>query len=257
MAFFTFTFDSQILNKEADVLIAAPEKDFGTKCVYLLHGGGGGGGTDNKSWLGQKERLQEWAEKYRVTLIMPSAPDSFFANTAQGVRYEDYVTQELVPMLPMRFRLPQGRENTAVAGMSMGGYSALRLGLAAPEEFCKICCISAGNLWVSPLSNRVHAYALHPVFGVERIEDTKGTEHDLFVRAKRDIEQKKPLPEIFHACGKQDHALEHAHPTAEWFQSNAPEFTYHYFEPDIGRHDDAFWSEWLPKFLDFLQSGKC
>lgn len=250
MGFYQLDFYSETLKQNTDVLIACPEE--AERCryaVYLLHGGGGGQGADNKSWLNQKERLEQWAETYGVVLIMPSSKDGFFANTHSGIPYETYVTQELRQKLPVILNLPSDREHTAVAGMSMGGYASFRLGLAAPEAFGAICCISAGNLWVSPLSNRIHKVSLKPVFGVERIEDIRGTEHDFFTTALRNVKEHRPLPYIFHACGKQDHALEHARPTAAWFRENAPEYRYDYHEEEVGSHNDNFFSQWLPEFL--------
>lgn len=253
MGFYRFDLYSDVLGRDEDIFIAAPAKmDDDTRVVYLLHGGGGGGGVDNTSWLPQKQRLENWAETFKTVFIMPSAPDSFFANTCNGIRYQDYMLDELTVLIPEIFRVSDKRLRTAVAGMSMGGTSAFRLGMAAPEKFGAIGCLSSGNLWLSPLSNRVHAYAVKNVFGVERIEDIQGTEYDFFVDAMRNIREGRPLPHIFHACGKEDHALEHAHMTSEWIKKNLPEYDYNYFEPDVGRHDDAFWAEWMPKFLDFF-----
>jgi len=253
MAFFQLDFYSEILQRDADVLLAAPDRvDEDCRVVYLLHGGGGGGGSDNRSWLPQKQRLQDWAQEYRTVFVMPSAPDSFFANTCTGVRYQDYVTDELCVRIPELLRVSKDRLKTAAAGMSMGGTSAFRLGMAAPERFGAIGCLCSGNLWLTPLSNRVHAYAVKNVFGVERIEDIEGTEYDFFTHALRNVRERRPLPRIFHACGRQDHALEHAHTTAEWMKKNAPEYDYHYFEPEVGKHDDAFWSLWMPKFLTYF-----
>ena len=244
---------SPILRRDADVLIAAPDT-IAADCrvVYLLHGGGGGGGTDNTSWLSKKQRLQDWARDYNVVFVMPSAPDSFFTNTCGGVRYQDYMLQEVTVQLPELLRISKDRLCTAVASMSMGGTSAFRLGMAAPERFGAICCLSSGNLWLSSLSNRVHAYAVKNVFGVERIEDIQGTQYDFFVDALRNIQKGLPLPHVFHACGKQDHALEHAYPTAQWMKENVPAYDYHYFEPERGQHDDVFFAEWMPKFLTFF-----
>ena len=43
MSFYQLGFYSKILEKDTDVLVAAPEKlDTDCKVVYLLHGGGGG-----------------------------------------------------------------------------------------------------------------------------------------------------------------------------------------------------------------------
>lgn len=257
MAFYQLDFYSKILARKTDVLLATPDTtEDNSRVVYLLHGGGGGGGTDNKSWLAQKQRLCQWAEKYKTVFVMPSAPDSFFANTCRGVRYQDYMLEELVVQMPELLRISKERMCTAVAGMSMGGTSAFRLGMAAPERFGVIGCLCSGNLWMSPLSNKVHAYAVKKVFGVEKIQDIAGSQYDFFVDTLRNVQENRPLPYVFHACGKQDHALEHAHATAEWFRQHAPEYSYTYFEPEDGKHDDEFFSKWMLRFLDFFTSCK-
>jgi len=253
MAFFSLDFDSTILGRRETILVAAPEHPDNSAVLYLLHGGGGGGGVDNRSWLPQKDRLSRWAETYGVTILMPSAPDSFFANTCGGVRYQDFMLEEFCREMPERLGLSRAREETAVAGMSMGGTSAFRLGLAAPERFGWIGCLSSGNLWTSDLSNRVHAYAVKNVFGVERIQDIEGTEYDFFADALRDVREGRPLPVIFHACGGEDHALEHARPTAKWFAEHGTAFDYHYFEPEKGGHTDDFFRVWMERFLQFFR----
>lgn len=147
LSFYQLCFESRILQKNVDILISSPNSpEPRGRVVYLLHGGGGGGGTDNKVWLSQKERLQDWAEKFQMTFLMPSAPDSFFANTCEGIRYQDYMLQELLPKMPNLLNITSRREWTAVAGMSMGGTSAFRLGLAAPEWFGAIGCLCSG--WI-------------------------------------------------------------------------------------------------------------
>lgn len=257
MSFYQLNFHSDILEKDTDILIALPKiRNSNTKTVYLLHGGGGGNNVDNKSFLPQKERLEKWAEKFNTVFIMPSAPDSFFANTHTGIMYQDYLLKELVPEITELLKLSDKRIDAAVCGMSMGGTSSFRLGMAASEIFGTIGCLSSGNLWMTPLSNRVHSYAVKNVFGVEKIEDIEGTQYDFFVDVKRNVLENKPLPHIFHACGKEDHAYEHAHLTSIWLKENAKEYDYNYFEPEIGKHDDDFFNIWMQKFLEFFTNLK-
>lgn len=251
MAVFMSYIDSVSLNRKTRVLFASPSKMDAeqTKVVFMLHGGGGGKGIDNTCWLTDYTPLQEYANRYGIFIVLPNAPDSMYANSVEGEHYEDLVARELPAFVRNHFRVSTEREKTAVVGMSMGGYGAMRIGLCEPETFGTICCLSAGNLWVSDLSNTVHAYAVKHVFGVPRIEETKGTEHDLFYLAEKDIREGKPLPKIYHACGTQDHALGHAKPTAAWFREHAPEFEYEYHEVEGGKHDKDFWNQWMPYFL--------
>lgn len=253
MAVFTFEVESKALKRKSKILIAAPDRklnDNQTKMVIMLHGGGGGKGIDNTCWLKDGTPIQEYADNYNMLLVMPGAPDSMYANSVKGDNYEDFVAREIPVLIRNYFRVSCEREKTAVIGMSMGGYGAMRIGLCESDTFGTVICLSAGNLWVSDLSNTVHAYAVKNVFGVERIEQTEGTEHDLYYLAERAIKEGKPLPQIYHACGTEDHALGHAHPTALWFKENAPQFDYEYHEIEGGKHNKEFWDEWMPYFLN-------
>ena len=250
MAWYTVSFFSEILHHETEMYVAVPETT-GSACrtVYLLHGGGGGGGIDHRRFFPLKGQIESWAETYNTVFAMPGAPDSFFCNTCEGVRYRDFVTEELMGRIHGLLPVSKDRRMTAVAGMSMGGTSAFYIGLAAPEKIGNIACFCSGNLCVNSLSNKVHRYALKHVFGVNRIEDIRNGPYDIFENARALVRAGRPLPYIFHACGAEDHGLEHAHLTAEWFQKNEPEFEYTYYEPETGGHTTAFFVEWMERFL--------
>ena len=250
MSWYTLSFFSDILHRDTECFIAAPEQ-VGSDCrtVYLLHGGGGGAGIDHRDFLPVRGKIQEWAEHYRTVFVMPCAPDSFFCNSCEGVRYRDFVIEELIGRIQGLLPVSKDREMTAAAGMSMGGTSAFYLGLGAPEKIGWIGCFCSGNLWVSPLSNRVHRYALQHVFGVERIEDIKGTRFDIFTLAEGLVKEGRPLPHIFHACGQEDHGLVHAHETSLWFKEHGTMFDYTYNEPETGGHNFEFMCCWMEQFL--------
>ena len=252
MAIFSILVQSSSMGRQISVLFASPEKGMSssTKVVFLLHGGGGGKGLDNTCWLRDEIPVQDYANKYNSLFVMPSAPDSMYANSVEGENYEDLIARELPAFVRSHFHVSCSREDTIAAGMSMGGYGAMRLGLCEPETFGVVICLSAGNLCVSDLSNTVHAWAVEHVFGVDRIEKTAGTVHDLYYLAQRDMDEHKTLPRIYHACGTADHALGHAHPTAEWFEKNGKAFEYEYHEVEGGKHDRQFWDAWMPYFLE-------
>ena len=256
MAWYTISFFSAILHRETEIYLAAPDIPVPScRTVFLLHGGGGGGGSDHRSFYPIKDRIEALAGKYNTVFVMPGAPDSFFCNTCEGVRYRDFVTEELTDRVRQMLPVSKDRGMTAAAGMSMGGTSAFYLGLAAPEKIGNIACFCSGNLCVNSLSNSVHRYALEHVFGVQSIEEIRGGPYDIFENAKALVRDGRPLPRIFHACGAEDHGLEHAHLTAEWFMENAPEFDYTYHEPAAGGHTASFFLEWLERFFEFWQNS--
>ena len=100
--------------------------------LYLLHGLTGSyiDWTDRTNLVGE-------AEHYRFLIVMPDAGNSWYAN-APGVKneaYEDYVIRDLVPFVEAKYRTLSTRHGRAIAGLSMGGYGALKFALKYPSRF--------------------------------------------------------------------------------------------------------------------------
>src|SRR4030095_4148863 len=55
--------------------------------------------------------------------------------TVASDKYETYILQELIPEVQRRYRTIESRYGRGIAGLSMGGYGALKFGLKHPEMF--------------------------------------------------------------------------------------------------------------------------
>ena len=99
--------------------------------LYLLHGMHG----DHNSWM-NGSAIGRYARARGLAVIMPSVGNSFYANQKHGGRYFDYVSDELPEyigkLLPF---ITKKREKTFIAGLSMGGYGALKIALRNPDRF--------------------------------------------------------------------------------------------------------------------------
>jgi S-formylglutathione hydrolase FrmB len=100
--------------------------------LYLLHGLGG----QHDNWI-TKTRLLSYATQYRMIVVTPEGNDGWYTDSATiaSDKYETYVLQELIPDVERRFRTIKSRQGRAIAGLSMGGYGALKFGLKHPETF--------------------------------------------------------------------------------------------------------------------------
>src|ERR1051325_10217335 len=98
--------------------------------LYLLHGLGGHYGD----WL-SRTNVADYAAQYRMIIVMPEANDSWYVDGASGNKYESYIVKELLPDVDRRYRTIQSRYGRAIAGLSMGGYGALKFGLKNPSTF--------------------------------------------------------------------------------------------------------------------------
>jgi len=61
---------------------------------------------------------------------------------AKGYAYEKFIVKKLKPLIDKKYRTKPGRENTAVAGSSMGGLISFMLAWEYPGVFSKAACIS-------------------------------------------------------------------------------------------------------------------
>ena len=221
--------------------------------LWLLHGAS----DDHTIWL-RRTSIERYVSSLGLAVVMPNAHLSSYSNMAHGLRYFDFFTDELPEIMSDFFPLSRKREDNFVAGLSMGGYGAMKLGLSRPDLYAAIGCFSAGNFIYRPFSNQARPARLSgkasrnlAVFGVEDMQALKGNpEFDHFAMAEKAMAENQPLPRIFHACGTEDFLIDNARLTADWFKAH-PQFDYTYREGP-GIHSWDFWDEWIQHFLRWL-----
>lgn len=192
---------SHILGRSVRIDAAVPEKKAGPwKCLLLLHGL-----TDDHSLWQRRSSIERYAEEREIAVLMPTTKLGFYTNTYVGERWQDYVFDELLEicrrMLP---NLSPKREDNFVAGLSMGGYGALKCALSRSECFSKVAIFSAATdayvLAQTPIEDpKMREDYMLDVFGpVDRIP---GSENDLFHLAEVCSGER---PEIYIWCGTED-----------------------------------------------------
>ncbi len=113
--------------------------------LYFLHGLG-----ENEQVLLEAggmnlvEDLREQNQLGEFLVVTPAGGRSFYINSHDGrERYEDFLVQEFLPQIERRYRIRAGRQFRGIAGVSMGGYGALRLAFRHPELFGSVSAHSA------------------------------------------------------------------------------------------------------------------
>lgn len=100
--------------------------------LYLLHGLIG----HYTNWL-EHTHLANYARSYELIIIMPEGNNGWYTDSATVPtdKYESYILEEIIPDVQRRFRTIDTREGRAIAGLSMGGYGALKFGVKYPQTF--------------------------------------------------------------------------------------------------------------------------
>ena len=73
---------------------------------------------------------------------MPEVQRSFYTTGKVGIDYFHYVADELPAICGKWFHLDQRRENTFIAGESMGGYGAVKIALNRPGRYEAVASLS-------------------------------------------------------------------------------------------------------------------
>lgn len=177
--------------------------------LYLLHGLTG----HYTNWL-DKTRLVDYTIGYDIIIVTPEGNNSWYTDSAsvQTDKYESYIVQELIPDVEKRFRASSARGSRAIAGLSMGGYGALKFGVRHPELFAFAASMSgaldAASWTEADLKGLESIWrTLQPVYGAA----------DSATRAANDLsklyrelptERVAALPFLYLDCGTEDVLLQ-------------------------------------------------
>ena len=210
--------------------------------LYLLHGLS----DDDTIWL-RRTSIERYAAPLGLAVVMPQVHRSFYADQAYGGRYWTFLSEELPALVSSLFRVSDRREDTFVAGLSMGGYGALKWALRQPERFAA----------AASLSGAVDVAGLHT--GRERPEDPRmferifdgqevaGTPEDvLWLLAHADA---STLPDLYLCCGTEDPLIGDNRRFAEACQAAGVPLTSSF---DAGAHEWAYWDATIQDVLAWL-----
>lgn len=211
------------------------------KVLYLLHGLS----DDGSAWH-RYTSIETLANAYGLVVVMPSIGRSFYIDQPNGQNYFTYLSEELPQYLKDVFGLAPAREDTFIAGNSMGGYGALKAALLYPERFAHAAsfsgALSLAILTAIPNDPRQAEFAL--LFG--DLEKLAGGQHDPAVWLQRAAQNPDSLPKLFISVSRQ----EDLYPLSVQFhaacQSLGIQSEYH--EED-GAHDWFFWDRQIRRFL--------
>jgi putative tributyrin esterase len=162
--------------------------------LYLLHGLS----DDDTIWT-RHTSIERYAAERGLAVVMPQVHRSFYTDEVHGLRFWTFLSEELPALVARFFRLSPRREDTFVAGLSMGGYGAFRWALGQPERFAAAASLS-GSLNIArriPPEVPGDPTLFQRIFGDD---SPVGTDADLLSSVERRVD----LPRLYICCGTED-----------------------------------------------------
>lgn len=207
------------------------------KCLYLLHGVSG----DESSWSRQTS-IERYANKCGICVVMPRGGNAFYSNMKYGPRYYDHIANELPAIMKEFFNISDKREDTYIAGLSMGGYGALKIALRNPDRYCAVAGLSPVSD-IKALEGFDHL--LVPIFGEDKnIPD----DDDLLLLAEK--QKNNPLrPKLYMGIGTEDFLYQNAMTLRKKIEDCGYDFTY---RESSGQHNWDFWDEYIQYVIQWL-----
>ncbi len=244
----TVRFQSKFVNTTLPYNVILPT-DYDTSpttrypVLYLLHGLDG----HYSDWVA-RTNVADYAAEYRMIVVMPEGNDSWYTDsgTTTTDKYESYIIHELIPDVQQRYRTIQARYGRSIAGLSMGGYGAIKFGLKYPSTFVfagsmsgafAVTRFTAKESWGDSLN-------LFGAIGSETRHD-----NDLFdIIGKLTPARVSSLPYFYFDCGTEDSRL--IFPSnRELAELMVEKKIPHEFRQLPGDHSWAYWDKQVQEIL--------
>lgn len=220
------------------------------KTLYLLHGIVG----NYTDWI-TNTRIMPWAEEKNLVVIMPSGDNRFYLDNFKSCElYGEFIGKELVDLTRRMFPLSEKREDTFIAGSSMGGYGAVRNGLKYSETFGYIAGLSTAFIMERILKSTYDAeFLIHRRNYLESafgdIDQLIGSDKDYKALITTLKDKGVDIPKLYLACGTDDFLINENRDYRDFLIENQVDVTY---VEGQGTHNWEFWNTYIKKVLEWL-----
>jgi putative tributyrin esterase len=251
-------FQSATLAEERTMLVMLPT-DYDTAVrrypvLYLLHGYD----ADITDWA-RGTNLSDYATRHKLIIVTPDASHSWYVNSVSNPKahFDDYIMKDVIGYVDKNFRTIPEPFARAIAGVSMGGFGAMFLGLEHRDQFAAIGSFSGsvayghfppGSVPKNPTDEEkknIQDYVDR--MGMPGSKEQKA--RDIF-----EIAQQVPgeqVPMLFLVSGGEEDGVEQTHALLEVLAKRR--IPYEYREISPRGHDWRIWNEEIPAFLDKLE----
>lgn len=254
MAFLTLNFHSDALGMATEVSVILPESaktqiGMDTKrtdvfpTLYLLHGL-----SDDHTVWERRTSIERYASRYGIAVVMPNAHRSWYCDMAHGGNYYTYVAKEVPAVCRSFFRgMSDAPEMNYIAGLSMGGYGALKIALRNPGCYAGVASFSGAMDPANPRHVYLGTSYWADVFGP--FEKIAGSENDVYALAKKAILEGTLPNKIYLACGTEDSLLPCTRKMEELLVGAGVS---HRYREAPGNHNWDFWDGEIERTLAYF-----
>lgn len=249
MALITLNFYSEALGMQTQVEVILPQRSAAGqigignkasqeryKCLYLLHGLS----DDQTIWM-RRTSIERYAADYGICVVMPCGGRSFYCDMKYGLAYYTYIAKELPARIEEFFHVSDRREDRYVAGLSMGGYGALKIALKECDRFCA----GAGLSPSSDLQKTSFQDILVSIFGSTQVPP----QEDLMYLAEQ-AENNPNKPRLYMAIGTEDFLYQNCQGLRQKLSEPGWDFTYRE-KAGVG-HSWSYWDEEIQNVLKWM-----
>ncbi|MBF8969845.1 alpha/beta hydrolase family protein [Streptococcus sp. NLN76] len=247
MALLHFQYKSEVLSMSVAVNLLYPDTAlYNTEiedipALYLLHGMSG----DENTWL-RRTSIERYVRNTNLIVVFPDTHDGWYTNTPYGYDYFDAIALELPQVLAKLIpKMTRKREKTFVAGLSMGGYGAMKLALQT-NRFSYAASLS-GSLDFQDLESLVDDFRgrtyWQGVFGHQVFDQ----EHPANLLTW--LEEADRKTKLFIWCGEQDFLFPANQRTKQILEKAGFDLRY---SSSPGKHEWYYWDQQIQEVLKWL-----
>ena len=213
--------------------------------IYLLHGltGHYNNWTDNS-------KLSVYTLAGRAIIVTPEGGDGWYTDSISkpDEKWESYIVKELIPEIDKKFRTLATRDKRAIAGLSMGGFGALKFGLKYPDMFVLAGSFS-GALGAAQITEKQFPGAIgKTIDGIFGPSDstTRGSNDIFAIIRSLTPEKTKAIPFIYLDCGTEDFLFQNNREFVNLLiETKVP----HEYRQLPGAHNWPYWDKQVQEFL--------
>lgn len=249
-----FELKSQLLGRAVPYQVLYPvryyspdNRDKRFPVLYLLHGLTG----HSTNWL-ENTRIALYATHYDLFIVMVEGADGWYTDSATvpADKYESYILRELIPDVEKGFRVSTRRDGRAIAGLSMGGYGAIKFGLKHPEMFALAASMSGAfqaPSWTEKELKDPGARTDSVMQAFGPADSPTRQANDVFKLARAvPAKQISSLPYFYLDCGTEDYLFSNSRDLATLFQEQKIP---HEYRELPGTHSWTYWDAQVQEIL--------